>query len=798
MPRKSTTKNIRTHKVYQSKDFFSDCNKQGMLYAAIVRSPVENGKITNIYNKDLPDGYRLFTERDIPGKNKIQTLDTTTRVFCKEQVHYKGEPVGLIVGEDLKTVRKLASEIQITFDITSIESALKEVAEEYSHPTIKLPEHTPIAKDSAIADFVDMMNVMPALDELPKPAKTISYTNPEQIPSIVENIKALEKKETKNIVAERIVKTGLFEKNTRNSHIEKIFKSSDYDIKGKWQQTEQLPYWNEANGAFSYMDGNTLTVLTATQWPAHLQQALQDVLGIDEEHIVIKKTLTQKSNRNGTWRTTTLAVQTALAAIQTGKPIKLLLTKEEQEEFFNSDIKVTIEHRSGVKEDGTIESMMIKIKADVGADNPFAKEIIDRLTIAACGIYNPANLYIHAQAFSSKNPPTSIYPEKTDSHSFFAIENHIQEIANTLDMLPQDVRIKNINLEASKQKSPFVFKFSKPVDLLETIIKQSDFNRKYISFNSESLRNKNELKNNYLALPQRGIGIASAFDGSGYFGSTIFSCDQKVEVTLNLDGNLTIHAPMPSSTIAEIWKKTAAEILQIKTDTIHIVSEYPEGEIPDLPENIYNNISVMTHLIKKSCAEIQKKRFHTPLPISSKKTITPAMKKHWNKENFSGIPFHTTSFASAVVEVELNPNTYKAKIKGIWLIIDCGEILSIKAAENTIRLEVQKELQGLVQDEKIILPPNGLKVCFVESKNNPGQIGNLVHKVIPAAFTSALSQAVSDLIYKIPVQEETLYEIAINNEQALLEKLNNKEKDDATQNEQKITEKDKSKEQEEQ
>ena len=51
MPRKSTPKNIRAHKVYQSKDFFSDCNKQGMLYAAIVRSPVENGKITNIYKK---------------------------------------------------------------------------------------------------------------------------------------------------------------------------------------------------------------------------------------------------------------------------------------------------------------------------------------------------------------------------------------------------------------------------------------------------------------------------------------------------------------------------------------------------------------------------------------------------------------------------------------------------------------------------------------------------------------------------------------------------------------------------
>ena len=67
-----------------------------------------------------------------------------------------------------------------------------------------------------------------------------------------------------------------------------------------------------------------------------------------------------------------------------------------------------------------------------------------------------------------------------------------------------------------------------------------------------------------------------------------------------------------------------------------------------------------------------------------------------------------------------------------------------------------------------------------------------------AAFTAALSQAASDFIYKIPVQEETLYEIAIKNEQELLEKLNNTEKDDSTQNEEKITEKDKSKEQEEQ
>ena len=59
----------------------------------------------------------IFTQRDIPGENVIHTLDTDTQIFCTEEVHYAGEPVGILVGPDIQKVRKLASEIQLTFDI---------------------------------------------------------------------------------------------------------------------------------------------------------------------------------------------------------------------------------------------------------------------------------------------------------------------------------------------------------------------------------------------------------------------------------------------------------------------------------------------------------------------------------------------------------------------------------------------------------------------------------------------------------------------------------------------------------
>lgn len=73
-----------------------------MLYAALVRSPLPTGKITNINFSDLPEGYFFFSARDIPGVNEIQTLNTTSRVFCNEKVHYIGQPVGIVCGPDLE------------------------------------------------------------------------------------------------------------------------------------------------------------------------------------------------------------------------------------------------------------------------------------------------------------------------------------------------------------------------------------------------------------------------------------------------------------------------------------------------------------------------------------------------------------------------------------------------------------------------------------------------------------------------------------------------------------------------
>ena len=86
MPERKTKRTKKLRKSYILKDFLIDCTKNSMYYGALVRSPSSFGKITNIGITSLPEGYYLYTARDIPGENVIHKLDTDTQIFCTEEV----------------------------------------------------------------------------------------------------------------------------------------------------------------------------------------------------------------------------------------------------------------------------------------------------------------------------------------------------------------------------------------------------------------------------------------------------------------------------------------------------------------------------------------------------------------------------------------------------------------------------------------------------------------------------------------------------------------------------------------
>ena len=568
-------------------------------------------------------------------------------------------------------------------------------------------------------------------------------------------------KEKEYPYAQRFIRNG---KAQKPEEFTKLFSKKNYDIKGTWTSVLNAPSCNEANGAFCTFDKNILTISTPTQWPKHLQENIKRIFNLKTEEVFIRKTISSGPHTNTIWHNTVIAVMASLVAIKTGKTAQLVLSREEHFEYLIKKSPISIKIRSAVKKDGIIEAVQVLIELDSGYHNPFAAEILDRLVIAANNIYSVRNIEIIAKAYESYTPPVSFNIECIDSQAFFAIENQMQKICNVTGFLPDELRMKNFERKFSL---PFTFTNEKVREAFSAIEKMYDVNRKFISYRMESKNRKIDIKNLH-NFPLRGIGVACGFNGIGYFGSNIFACNQKMEATLESDGTLEIHALQPSASTLEVWKNTAAQILEIDPKQIKLNSIFDVNEDLSVPENVYANVSVMTYLLKKCCQDIQSKRFRKPLPITSTKGFTSAQKKVWNKEKFSGSPFFLSSFGAVVLELEINPYTYKIYIKNVKAVLNAGKIGIPKIAENSVKLSIQHALTELVVDEN--LHCDQISVSFVQSDNDPTQIDGLISRILPAAFTSALSQATGHEINTIPVKPQHFFKEMISNENSVYSK----------------------------
>ena len=706
-------------------DFYSDISVEGMLYARIVRSPVPSGIITSISQGDLPDGYFLFTAHDVPGCNLIQTPLGKVPVFSEGNIAYCGEPVGILVGPDEKELARLLQELQINYDANSIESYLE-------------PEN-PAG--------------MPAAAQA-HPAESGS--------GAIEHVSASSLFSSK--IAERKIERGNCFQPDQNGVVpglESVFTSAATVQEGTWAYAVNTPYNREPNGALCSYDGTKLTVYTPTQWLSNLRKVLSEATGIDGTDIIVNKTRACDHGTNSIWYNAFIACQVAVASYRTRCPVKLVYTREEQQKYMDCMQPITISHRTALSREGKLLALQVGIEVNAGSSNVFIREIIDRLAIAATGCYDAENVSITSSAFYSRNPPSSIDQQLIDSAAFFAIENQMNKLCGSSGFTPAEIRLLNLTEgEYSARNAPLVL-LPKAKETIDAIIARSDFNRKYASYHLDNItrmrqKGKETQIISYLT-PLRGIGFACGYEGSCYYGSEVFSSDQSLTVTMQADGTIVIQSPPISRSIQEIWSKLASSILGITQSSVSIDSHFDAGNEPLLPEGVYSNISIMTQLLKKCCESLKKRKPDTKLPFSVKKKLSAAQKKAWDSAEFEGTPFHSCSFAAATIEVELDPCTFREKIREINIIINGGKILNSTAAESNIKLAVQRVLTSLVEEDSVEC--NNIKIAFMQSEENPTQIGELVYQVLPAAYTEALSQALGCTVSTLPLQSNSLYKL---------------------------------------
>ena len=344
-----------------SDEFYSDMSVNDMLHAVLIRSPFPSGRISSISfapKNKLPENCFLLTYRDIPLMPKVKILDNEVSIFCTGEISYKGEPIALLAGPDKEVLSNLKKNVRIQLDQKELQSDENKFTSDYKSLSMSLKDGSPIEQS--------LFSLRNTLEEFSKP---------------------------REVIAKRKFSIG---------NVDEVLADNEkaaFVVSGKWRNKIHYKSNSETEGCLCYVKGGNLHIFTPCQWISQLIKTLSEVTGFPKEKIFITRTRVSHKTTNALWMNNVLVAQAAVAAIKTGSPVKFSLSRLEQEELLELPPDISIMHKTALDKSGNITAMDIVIDFDSGAYNPFAKEVIDRLAIAATGIYNCKNGRING-----KNP----------------------------------------------------------------------------------------------------------------------------------------------------------------------------------------------------------------------------------------------------------------------------------------------------------------------------------------------------------------------------------------------------------
>lgn len=706
-----------------SDDFYSDLSGPDMLYAVLIQSPFSCGVISSISfsrNTKLPEGYYLFTASDF-GNKSLNILGMDIPLLCKSRIAYKGQGIALLIGSDKEKLEELKDEINIELEGGCIKKLEEDFERSYKRPSI-----------------------------------SFNSTQLNDSPVSHSNFLFADKSSYRENVAIRKIRAG---------NVNEVFSNpekSAFVIEGKWNNHIRYDSNKETEGAMCYMKGGGLHVFTPCQWLSQLETSLCQITRLPKEKIFITRTRITHKTTSALWQNCIMTCLTGLAAIKTGKTVKFSLSRSAQRLLLESPSEISITHKTALDKNGIITAMRINIVFDAGFYNPFAQDILDRLAIASTGIYNCKNVSVNARAVKSCRAPSSLQLSMIDSQAFYAMENQIQKIAGITGFSPVDLRQMNKAGGLQKVTSPFLYSFGRSSDAINAVAIRSDFKRKY-AVARLSQNNRYDSKNAFSYSPQmRGMGLACSFDGSGYLGTYFEKSNITMQVSVTEDKKIVVHAYPPSAAIREIWLRLITDSIDIDRRSIQFTNEKNEetgkktsGSVI-IPEGLIGTVSIRTTLLQKCIDSVKRKKIDGT-PFSVKKSIPLARKKLWNQTAFSGSPYYNTAFGCCTVELEIDSITFRANLRKICVIIDGGKILNPKSAENAVYCSIQRALSMLVEGECLSCPH--ISVQFMQSEEEAKQIGHLVYSMLPAAFTSALSQALGVTVKELPLKTDSIFKI---------------------------------------
>jgi len=198
----------------------------------------------------------------------------------------------------------------------------------------------------------------------------------------------------------------------------------------------------------------------------------------------------------------------------TGRPVKLVYTREE--EFVASPTRqpVRLTLRSGCKADGTLSFRSVRTIHDNGAYTSWGATTPFVMMQTFSSLYRVPHCDYHTVAVYTNNPYAGSFRGYGNLQATFAVEQHMDRLADAIGMDPLEFRLKNAQVPGEVSGQGLVFRSCGFQDCLRVAAGRSDYVRK---------RADNAARQRADAPVRRGIGIAAMLHVGG--GAKIYPSD---------------------------------------------------------------------------------------------------------------------------------------------------------------------------------------------------------------------------------------------------------------------------------
>ncbi len=303
-------------------------------------------------------------------------------------------------------------------------------------------DNTPLKKDMVRCHFDEVACVVADSEEQARAALKLIDVEYEELPGVFTAADALA--EGAPVLHEG--RRNLFTKyDYKHGDLEAGFAASDEIVELDIRLSQHSPGQMSTSGCLAALDHEgRLTVYTPNQVPFLMAKDFSDAFRIHGSKIRIIQPTIGGSFGKGL-DTHTLDVITVLAALKTGRPVRIVNNRQEELRVCTTRQPSWVKARMGCTRDGRIQAVDVDYLCDIGAYVSWGvgTPVVKLETIAA--LYRIPNARMLARMVYTNNPYSGAIRGYGNPQSTFIIESLLDELADRLGIDKLQIRLLNAN-----------------------------------------------------------------------------------------------------------------------------------------------------------------------------------------------------------------------------------------------------------------------------------------------------------------------------------------------------------------